>query len=111
MIEAAKIRSLLSERLAAITRANPNLSNSELESVWIEYLNGIDCISVEVEQVVEELLDFMNHTAQGRVCVRSCFVPFPSRPLDYIFMPRELAERALVLGGLPDSWFPECSNS
>ena len=110
MIDTVKLRGFLSERLHAIQRANHGLSNSELESVWVEYLNGIDCLSLGVVDI-QPIEDLVNQTAQGRVCVRSCFVPFPSRPLDYIFIPRELAEKALVLGGLPDSWFPECSKS
>lgn len=70
-----------------------------LDETWTEYLNSLDCTIVSKEEIVEDFEDIINHSAQGRVCVHD--------DEDYILVPRELAEKALVLGGLPGEWCPE----
>lgn len=76
---------------------------SRLEEEWTEYLNGLDCTVVEDDELLEDLETIINFSAQGRVCVS---MDNEGGKL-HILVPRELAEKALVLGGLPESWFPE----
>jgi hypothetical protein len=76
-----------------------------LQSAWAEYLNGLDCTVIDRDDILEDFESIVNSSAQGRVCV------YDKTYKDYILVPKELAMKALVLGGLPDSWFPEGSSS
>jgi hypothetical protein len=73
--------------------------------VWAEYLDGLDCTVIDKDDILDDFESIINSSAQGRVCV------YDKNYRDYILVPKELARKALVLGGLPDSWFPEVSSS
>lgn len=74
---------------------------TQLDSEWIEYLNGLDCTVLDHEEILEDFEGIVNHSAQGRVCVST----MDEGNEIHILMPVEVAERALALGGLPP--FPE----
>ena len=76
----------------------------ELDEVWTEYLNGIDCTVITRADIRDDF-EGVIHSAQGKVCVAS------SKRSQYILVPKELAEKALILGGLPERWFPETSKT
>lgn len=76
-----------------------------LDSRWCEYLNGLDCTVVTEDDILEDFESIVNYSAQGRVCVS---MDDEGGKL-HILVPKGLAEKALVLGGLPESWFPEGS--
>jgi len=76
-----------------------NSFQRKVDEAWAEYLNGLDCTVLGEQEILEDLENIVNHSAQGRICI--------SLEEEYILVPNELAEKALVLGGLPDSWFPE----
>lgn len=97
-----KIADLLQERFDKIKSLfNPAEYNFErvVDMAWVEYLNGIDCEVVDQEDIVEDFENLFNHSAKSRVCIPSSFYD------TYVLMPKELAEKALILGGLPDTWF------
>lgn len=80
-----------------------------LDEAWAEYLNGIDCIILEEDDIRDDFESIFNESSQGRVCVT---IDHPTQDADnkqYILMSRELAEKSMVLDGLPESWFPESS--
>lgn len=111
MIDTFKIRVMLEERQAKITsdlwdRLKPkdwagDFENS-LDEAWAAYLNGINCTALTEDEIKEDFEDIVNYSAPGRVCISMDDDETP-----YILFPVELAEIALALGGLPDSWFPE----
>lgn len=76
-----------------------------VDEYWAEYLNGLDCTVIDRDDILEDFESIVNSSAQGRVCV------YDKNYKDYILVPKELAMKALVLGGLPDSWFPEGSST
>lgn len=103
-IHIQKIRHMLKERMEKIRNdlGGPHRSASRsLEQEWLGYLNGIDCEVLDEDEARDEFEDLFNYSAQTRICVSF----FHS----YILMPKELAEKTLVLGGLPDHLCPEIS--
>lgn len=105
-----KIRQILDDKHTELTerlweRLNPvhwtPKFEAELDSAWIEYLNGLDCTVLDHEEILEDFEGIVNHSAQGRVCVSM----MDEGNKIHILMPMEVAERALALGGLPP--FPE----
>mgnify|MGYP006266901263 CR=1 FL=1 len=77
-----------------------------LDEVWTEYLNGIDCTVITRDDIRDDF-EGVIHSAQGMVCVANA----GDERTQYILVPKELAEKALVLGGLPERWFPETSKT
>ena len=78
---------------------------AQLDSEWIEYLNGLDCTVLDHEEILEDFEGIVNHSAQGRVCV-SMIAHFRVGDKEegnkiHILIQMEVAERALALGGLP----------
>jgi hypothetical protein len=90
-------------------RLNPkdhsDLFERAVEEAWAERLNGLDCAVLDHSDILEDFQDIVNKSAQGRVCFYS------EDSQGFILVPLELAKKALVLGGLPDSWFPEEATS
>lgn len=112
-IHIQKIRDMLKERMEKIKndlggKAGPlglfpghSLASRSFEQTWLGYLNGIDCEVLDEDEARDEFEDLFNHSAQTRICVSFFY--------SYILVPKELAEKALALGGLPDHFCPESS--
>ena len=96
-----KLAELFSAKHADLWRSLGVGSASGLQSAWYNYLNGLDCTVIDKDDILEDFESIVNSSAQGRVCV------YDKNYKDYILVPMELARKAVVLGGLPDSWFPE----
>lgn len=110
-----KIKDILSLRYEKIRsdlwdRLKPKDHNGDfdrsLEAVWVEYLNGIDCEVVHPDDILEEFENLFNYSSKTRICVLLDDLLFGEETY-YILMPKQLAEKALVLDGLPDFWSPE----
>ena len=64
---------------------------------WADYLNRLDCIYLDADEVKQDFEALVNDGCfDGKFCIVD---PFTMR--DYILVPREFAEKILVLGGLP----------
>jgi hypothetical protein len=64
---------------------------------WADYLNRLDCIYLDADEVNEDFEALVNDGCfDGKFCIVD---PFTMR--DYILVPRQFAEKILVLGGLP----------
>jgi hypothetical protein len=100
-----KLAELFSARHADLwRRLEPSMNAGSLvrmQYAWYNYLNGLDCTVIDKDDILEDFESIVNSSAQGRVCV------YDKNYKDYILVPKELARKAVVLGGLPDSWFPE----
>lgn len=92
-----KIRSDLWDRLKP--KDHDRNFEKELDAAWAEYLNGIDCEVLDPDDIVDEFEDLFNYSSKIRICIG-----FED---SFVLIPNQLAEKALILGGLPDSWFPE----
>ena len=84
----------------------------KVDEEWAEYLNGLDCTVLGEQEILDDFKNIVNHSAQGRICIslEEETKTFGGGSLQhgwYILVPKDLAEKALVLGALPDSWFPE----
>jgi hypothetical protein len=77
------------------------------EGFFSEYLNRLDCTVIDEDDVRQDFEDIVNYSVQGKVCI-TCEDP---NARVYILMPKELAQKALVFGCLPDSWSPETAAS
>lgn len=91
----------------------------KFDEIWTEYLNGIDCTVITRDDIRDDF-EGVIHSAQGKVCVavnpkipslseRTVYIL--DRRTPYILVPVELADKALILGGLPERWFPETSKT
>lgn len=111
-IRLEKIRSELWDKLKPIEHDRE--FDKALNARWVEYLNGIDCLLLDQDDIVEDFENLFNISAQLRICIPWTFRSPPSAKnyVDgdiYVLMSKELAEKALVLGWLPDNWFSETS--
>jgi hypothetical protein len=62
--------------------------------VWADYLNRMDCTYLDSD---EDMMSLVNEGCfDGKVCIVD-----PLSKNDFILIPREFAEKILVLGGLP----------
>lgn len=118
-----KIKSLLDERFEKIRselwdKLKPRDHDSEfdkaLDVAWVSYLNRIDCEVVDQDDIVEEFENLFNYSSRTRICVNLADI-YSKRPGiffqdTYVLVPKQLAEKAIILGGLPDEWSPETSN-
>jgi hypothetical protein len=77
--------------------------NTRFEELWVEFLNRIDCTIITHEDIREDFEGIINYSSRGKVCVPTHF----ANNCPYVLMHEELAEKILILGGVPDSWFPE----
>lgn len=93
------LRSEMWNRLKPKDHSGP--FNRKLEEAWADCLNGLDCTVLDPSDILEDFRDIANKSVQGRVCLG------PWENDEYILVPLELAKKALILGGLPDQWFPE----
>lgn len=68
------------------------------EEFWVVYLNSMDCMMITREDLLENFDEMVNFgsTVKERLCLRD-----PSCPGDFLLLPMDLVERALVLGGVP----------
>lgn len=73
------------------------------EDKWVELLNSHDCTVLTIEDIKESFQDLINFdsSVKSGLCVsdphgRSIGV------FQYVIVPREFAEKVLVLGGFPD---------
>lgn len=73
----------------------------KLEEAWADYLNGLGCTYLDKSDILNDFQAIANRSVQGRVCI------YDEESDEYILVPIGLAKKALVLGGLPDQWFPE----
>lgn len=73
----------------------------KLDESWADYLNGLDCTYLDKSDILNDFQAIANRSVQGRVCI------YDEESDEYILVPIGLAKKALVLGGLPDQWFPE----
>jgi len=64
---------------------------------WSVYMNFLDCLMIEREDLLENFDDMVNFgsAVKERICLKD-----PCLRGDYILVPWELAEKALVLGVL-----------
>jgi hypothetical protein len=101
-----KIREMLRQKyreiLAGQSVTPRSRANAE-DDLWL-YLNGLDCTVLDSGEIHDDFEDIVNYSVQGRVCVR---LPLRMGEVNYILMPKELAQKVVVLGGLPDHWSPE----
>jgi hypothetical protein len=74
-----------------------------VEDEWLEFLNKHDCSLINLEDIKESFQDMVNFDSAVRngLCVndphgRSIGV------FQFVIVPREFAEKLLVLGGFPD---------
>jgi hypothetical protein len=100
-----KLAELFSARHKDLWTKLAPTGRAAFQIAWAEYLNGLDCTVIDKDDILDDFESIVNSSAQGRVCV------YDKNYKDYILVPMELARKAVVLGGLPDSWFPEGSSS
>ena len=64
---------------------------------WCVYMNSLDCLMIEREDLLENFDDMVNFgsAVKERICLWD-----PCSIGDYILVPWDLAEKALVLGAL-----------
>ena len=96
------------------SRGFSNLLIATVSRLWVDFLNEIDCRVIEKDEILEDFPRIFN-CAQNLVCIgnplgeRRLWTGVGAR-LDFepyfILVSKELAERALVLGGLPETWPP-----
>lgn len=117
-----KIRDLLEDRFEKIRsdlwdklkpKDHDRNFDKELDLAWVAYLNRVDCEVVDQEDIVEEFENLFNNSAKTRICVNLAEIE-TRRPGMYfqdtwVLIPKKLAEKAIILGGLPDEWTPETS--
>jgi hypothetical protein len=103
-----KIRSFLEDRHKRTSselweRLRPNERDAAfehaLEAAWAEYLNAIDCQVLYDDDVLEDFEHLFNNLSETSFCVLMNGL--------YLLVPKKLAEKALILGGLPDFWSPD----
>lgn len=95
-----KVRSDLWDRLKPKKDYDESFVRS-LTEAWADYVNGLNCIFLDKSDILDDFQTIANRSVQGRVCI------IDEEADEYILVPLELAKKALILGGLPDSWFPE----
>ena len=66
----------------------------EFEAEWAEYLNGLNCNVVDNDPM--ELVHMWNHGNKETIMIVN-----PEDERSWIFVPKDLSEKALVLGELP----------
>lgn len=116
MTDTSKISNILKEKHDSISRslweeldkANDGGNiyatfNTRFEDLWVEFLNRIDCIIITHHDIRDDFDGIINYSSRGKVCVPTRF----ANDCPYVLMHEELAEKILVLGGVPDSWSPE----
>jgi len=81
-----------------------------LDALWAEYLNGIDCEVVDQDDIVEDFENLFNFSSRTRVCISMSRInnkrPGVFFQDTYVLIPKQLAEKVLVLGWFPDKWSP-----
>lgn len=95
-----RIRSDLWDRLKPKKDHDESFARAVTEA-WADYVNGLDCIFLDKSDILYDFRDIANRSVQGRVCIHD------EEADEYILVPLGLAKKALILGGLPDQWFPE----
>lgn len=92
-----KLQDILDKRYAEVIG-----DSDDPDEDWILFLNGIDCSVLSMEHIVENFPDIMNFDSSVRngVCLHDPH-GYENGITSYVFMPRDLAEKILVLGDLP----------
>lgn len=75
----------------------------DVESEWIQFLEKHNCVVMEIEDIRGRFQDIINFDS----CVKEgiCLIdPYGAEVglEQYVIVPREFAEKLLVLGGFPD---------
>lgn len=65
---------------------------------WTLYMNHLDCTIVDHDDLLENFDDMVNF---GKLVKESVCLKDPCDETSFILVPKVLAERVLVLGGLP----------
>ena len=86
----------------SLTPFNNQQLQEKVDEAWASYINGIDCVVLSFSEIRDDFQDIINYSSQGRVCI-----DMDDDNTPYILMPKELAQKIVVLGSLPDHWSPE----
>lgn len=107
----SKISSLLEDKYLSIESDlwdkirpkdwGPDFQRS-MEEAWCGYLNGLDLTILTHEDIRYDFESIVNHSAQGRVCVSIERPSNNENDAAFVLIPKELAERILILGYLPE---------
>lgn len=78
-------------------------SAAALTSKWVEFLEGHNCVVLDSEYINSDFKNIVNFDScvRGGLCVRD---PngVDSGVEQYVIVPRDFAEKVLVMGGFPD---------
>jgi len=86
------------------TALNPMFGNlptyQSLDEGWVVFLDGHDCVVMSLAEIKNSFQDLVNFDS----CLREGLcVPDPhSSGCRFIIVPRQFAEKVLVMGGFPD---------
>ena len=80
-----------------------HLNSLNVEERWADYLNGLDCTYLDGDEFENEFVGLVNDKCfDGQVCIEDPFSSFlfhsPAQKKNYILIPRDFAEKVLVLG-------------
>ena len=98
--KANKLQGLFEERYSVIQAGCKPSSVDEFhgdpDEIWTVFLNRLDCLIVEEEDLVESFADMVNFgkAVRTHVCLHN-----PSGD-GFLLVPPALAEKVLVMGGL-----------
>lgn len=84
------------------TKHDEFIELDDSDEAWTSFLNGHDCNVIVEEDILDDLPHFLNHQIRKRdvVCINDPHSG-ESGMQSYILVPRDLAEKAVVLGHLP----------
>lgn len=76
--------------------------SEDLDEDWICFLNSHDCTVVNMEDIIDDFAHLVNYDSRigNSVCITDIH-GLNSGVSSFIFIPKELAEKVLVLGDLP----------
>ena len=88
------------------TALNPMFGNwklatyQSLDEGWVVFLNGHDCVVMSLAEIKNSFQDMVNFDS----CLREGLCVHDPHTADcrFIIVPRQFAEKVLVMGGFPD---------
>jgi hypothetical protein len=72
-------------------------SNPTIEEVWSLWMNSHDVLIITTDDLLESFADMVNF---GSAVKKTVCITNPSDAMEFLLVPKELAERCLVMGEL-----------
>jgi hypothetical protein len=69
-----------------------------IEEDWTIYMNSLDCLVIDKEDLIESFIEMVNFGEAVKKCV--CLLN-PAKSVGWLLVHHELADKCLALGGLP----------